>query len=323
MNREQFTARNAERWKAFEESLERLEKGQAGREETEAFPGQFRQMCSDLALARYRMYGLRLCDRLNQLIIRAYSRLHREQHRLGYRALRFFAVEFPQAFRRDWKLFWLSMALFWLPLVVMAVSIRWDPHWVQSVLSPEVMQGLETMYKEGDVRSNMREHFGSDFQMFGHYIWNNISIDLRTFAGGVLYCLGSLAIILFNGIFIGSAIGYVHYACTPGTFWPFVSGHSSFELIGAVVATMAGMRMGIGLLRPGNLPRRQAFMKSALEGVHLLFGAVTLTFIAAIVEGFWSAGPAPAMVKYVVGIFFWIVVLGYLGLAGRGARRAA
>ena len=57
--------------------------------------------------------------------------------------------------------------------------------------------------------------------------------------------------LVFNGIHIGAAAGYANYACNPESFWTFVAGHSSFELLGMVVAGVAGMRLGLGVLKPG------------------------------------------------------------------------
>ena len=43
-------------------------------------------------------------------------------------------------------------------------------------------------------------------------------------------------------------------------------------------------------------------------------------FVAAIIEGFWSALPLPPMVKYSAAATLWIAVIGYLGFAGRELR---
>ena len=52
----------------------------------------------------------------------------------------------------------------------------------------------------------------------------------------------------------------MNHACNPESFWSFVAGHSSFELLGMIVSGMAGMRLGLALLRPGRLPRVRALV---------------------------------------------------------------
>jgi hypothetical protein len=46
-----------------------------------------------------------------------------------------------------------------------------------------------------------------------------------------------------------------------------------------------------------------------------------MLFVAALIEGFWSAQPLPPMAKYVAAAILWVVVIGYLGLAGRSEGR--
>ena len=159
--------------------------------------------------------------------------------------------------------------------------------------------------------------------MFCFYIYNNVAIDFRIFAGGMAGGLGTLFFLLFNGLQLGAAAGYVDHACNPESFWTFVAGHSSFELLGMIVAGMAGMRLGLAILRPGRLPRVRALMEASKEALPLIYGAALLTTLAALVEGFWSAQPLPSAVKYSVGIAGWIAHILYFSLAGRRAGRAA
>ena len=133
--------------------------------------------------------------------------------------------------------------------------------------------------------------------------------------------VGTVLLLLFNGLFIGAAAGYVNGFCNPESFWTFVVGHSSFELVGMVIAGVAGMRMGMGILQPGRLPRTRALMESARRALPLLLGAALMTALAAVIEGFWSAKDFPPMVKYVFGGFWWVVHVGYFLLAGRGVDR--
>ena len=170
--------------------------------------------------------------------------------------------------------------------------------------------------------SERRSECGSNFMMFGFYIQNNVSIDFRVFAGGIVAGLGTIFFTIYNGLYIGAAAGYANYACNPEAFWSVVSGHSSFELLGVVVAAMAGMRLGMGVLKPGRLSRSKSIAASAKQSLPLIFGAAGMTALAAVVEGFWSAQPYPPAVKYGVGIFFWVLHLVYFTLLGRGAREA-
>jgi len=214
--------------------------------------------------------------------------------------------------------------LFWLPFGAMMAAAHLDVAWVQSVLGDEMMQQLEMSYggSAESQASYRRSEYGSNFMMFGYYIANNVSIDFRIFAGGILAGLGTMFFLVFNGVAIGASAGYVQIAGNQESFWTFVAGHSSFELLGMVVAGMAGMRLGLGVLKPGRLARGKALAAAAKSSLPLLYGAAAMTILAAFVEAFWSAQPLGRDIKYAVGILFWVLWAGYFIFMGRGAHEA-
>lgn len=318
-----FEERNRERWAEYERLVEDLEKGRKNAGASD-LPRRFRELCTDLSLAEFRMYGERLEGRLNELVIRGYELLYRRRRTGWEKIARFLAVEFPSAVRREWRLFWLCNLVFWLPFFVVMLSARHDIQWVQSILGANGMASMDSMYggREQQIE-HLREQYGANFRMFGHYIQNNVGIDFQTFAGGIVAGVGTLFFLVFNGIYMGAAAGYVNEACDPESFWTFVSGHSSYELLGMVVAGMAGMRLGLSLLCPGRLPRTRALVEAAHKSLPLIFGAMLLTTLAAVVEGFWSARLLPSELKYGVGIAGWVLHAAYFLLVGRRAGHAA
>lgn len=318
-----FEHGNRERWEEYERLLEDLEQGRKS-DRASSLPRRFRELCTDLSLAEFRMYGERLGERLNGLVIRGYELLYRQQHHGLEKVARFLAADLPAAVRTEWRLFWLCNAVFWLPFLLVMLSPHHDLQWVQSILGADGMAAMDSMYggREQQVE-HLREQYGANFMMFGHYIRNNVGIDLQTFAGGIAAGVGTLFFLLFNGVYLGAAAGYANEVCDPESFWSFVSGHSPYELIGMILAGMAGMRLGLALLQPGRLPRTRALAEAAKRALPLIFGAMMLTTLAAVIEGFWSARLLPSGLKYGVGIAGWLAVAAYFLLAGRRARDAA
>ena len=108
------------------------------------------------------------------------------------------------------------------------------------------------------------------------------------------------------------------------TFWGFVAGHSSWELLGAALSGAAGLKLGWALIRPGRLTRLAALKEAAIPAVGLLYGAAGMTTFAAVIEAFWSSsGLISPGVKYIVGITFWILFALYFVFAGRGRQTDA
>ena len=317
-----FEHQNAERWVNYERLVSLIEKGKGGPEATE-LPRLFRQVSLDLSLAQSRMYGAAMIERLNELVIRGYELIY-QTRRGGWEGVVAFVMwRFPQVIRREWRLFWLCGAVFALPFLAMLLSAGHDIRWIQTVLGADGMASMEQMYGGREEQlAHLRSEYGSNFMMFCFYIYNNVAIDFRIFAGGMLAGLGTLFFLLFNGVYLGAAAGYVNHACDPESFWSFVAGHSSFELIGMVVSGMAGMRLGLAILRPGRLPRVRALVEASKEALPLIYGAALLTTLAAVVEGFWSAQAVPSAAKYGVGIAFWVLHAGYFLLVGRRSGHA-
>lgn len=323
MNRKSFEERGEPGWDEFEQMLGQLENRKRGRlEHPGKLPALFRQACADLALAEHRHYGKALTDRLNALVIRGYNAIYQPARPVGEGILAFYGRTFPRAVRSHARLFWFNMLLFWGGFIAMTISVMFDPIWVQSVLGPEQMHNMEQMYGEPGALESGRAELDSDFFMFCFYIYNNIGIDFMTFAGGILGGLGTVFFMVFNGVYLGAATGYVNHACRPEAFYSFVAGHSSFELIALVISGTAGMVLGIAILKPGRRSRRQAIVEAGRTALPLILGAASMTFAAACIEGFWSAQPLEPLLKYTVGIFFWILVSLYLLLAGRGGDSA-
>lgn len=317
MNSSQFEHDNQDRWQRLEIMLDGVESGRAPNN-VEELPTVFRQTCHDLSVAQHRMYGAGLTSRLNELAIRGFRALERRTAGGWESLFHLLMVKFPKMVRAEWRLFWFCSLVFWGPFLFFAIWTPHDPEWAMSLLGPDQMVQLEAMYGEHtSPQEYLREEYGSDFMMFCFYIYNNVSIDLRTFAGGLLGGVGALFVLLFNGLHIGASTGYIHHAGNPSTFYSFTAGHSAPELIGCVISGMAGMRLGLALIMPGIRDRRTALVLGGKKAMTLITGAVTMTACAAVIEGFWSAWPMEPWIKYTFGAVVWCVTVSYLALCGR------
>ena len=74
----------------------------------------------------------------------------------------------------------------------------------------------------------------------------------------------------------------------------------------------AGLRLGYGLLHPGQFSRLDALRNAGREVVPMLYGIVLMLIVAAFIEAFWSSSSSlPIAVKYSVGAVLWALVLIY------------
>lgn len=321
MNQEQFIAQHEPQWRQLEAWLDPKLKAdeREGLLADSDFPHLYRQICHHLALARSRLYSQPLIERLGRLVLAGHQRLYGRRAGVWTHVIHFAAAGFPSLVRREWRVVALAAALFFGPLVTLIAAIQVNPQLVYTVMDGATVRQMEAMYNPGNAQRLGREREAdSDVLMFGFYIRNNTSIGFQTFAGGLLFGLGTLFYLLFNGVYIGAIAGHLTALGYVETFWGFVAGHSAFELTAIALSGAAGLKLGAALLNPGRLSRGQALLQASHIGVRIIYGAATLFFLAAFVEAFWSSlAWVPAGVKYGVGLGLWALLLAYLLLLGR------
>jgi uncharacterized membrane protein SpoIIM required for sporulation len=286
----------------------------------EEFPHRFRELCQDLSLARDRDYSTPLVDSLHERVLHAHQEVYGARPRVRNAWLRFFAVDFPALVRAEWRFVLPALLLFFVPLAAYIPAAHYWPESVYLVLPTEHAAQLEEMYApDAPQVGRLRRDAGDNFRMLAVYIWNNVRLDFQCFAGGLLFGIGSVFYLLYNGLVIGASAGHLTRLGYAETFWSFVAGHSSFELVGAALAGAAGLRIGYALIAPGTLSRLEALRRSARTAIRVLCGAATMTLAAAFIEAFWSPLPwVSPSIKYAAGIGAWTLVCAYFLLAGRG-----
>jgi uncharacterized membrane protein SpoIIM required for sporulation len=321
MNQQEFEQRNTPIWSRLEEMIQAIGKKTAkdrrGGAQTE-FPHLYRQVCHHLAIARERQYTSHLIDRLNQLMLRSHQYLYSARAGNFSRVMQFIGGGFPALIRREQRLFWLALAMFFLPAIIMGLSVYFWPEMIYTLMDPAQVAQFDQMYSPDAPYIGRERGADDDVLMFGFYIQHNISIGFQTFAGGMLFGLGSLFYLLFNGLQIGAVSGYLTQRGYIDTFWPFVIGHGAFELTAIVFAGMAGLKLGFALLAPGRQTRLAALTAAARISIRIVYGVIGMLVIAAFLEAFWSSIKSfDPQVKYIVGAVFWSIVLLYFLFAGR------
>lgn len=313
MKQSAFVVSRQVHWDQYQAHLKALRRRDR-RARLEEFPGSYRRLCNDLALAQSRGYSLSLVARLEQWVMDGHQFLYQPRANMASEIVSFLARGFPTLVREEWRLVLVCSLLLFGPMLWLFWHIGTSPEFVYRVLSPDTVEQYEQMYGSDERRMRSAE---DDIFMFAFYIMNNIGVALRTFAGGLVFGLGSFLVLLFNGVQIGAVAAHLSFAGHHENFWTFVIGHGAFELPAIALAGVAGSRMGLSLLLPGRLRRVEALRLAARRAVRLLYGVMLMLLLAAGLEAFWSASAVPAMMKYVIGGFLWLLMFGYFLLAGR------
>lgn len=320
MKQSLFESRHQHQWQTFAEQLKQLEQGKAKAADVADFPHQYRRLCQHLALAQQRGYSSYLVDPLQQLALRGHQQLYRHRSQLTANILAFLLADFPRLVREQWRFVLIAGLLFFGSLVGIALLVYLFPDLVYSIISPQQVAEMQGMYNPDANRlGRAAERAASeDWMMFGYYVMHNIGIAFQTFAAGLLFGLGSVFFLIFNGLVIGAVSGHLTDIGYGQTFWSFVIGHGAFELSAITLAGAAGLQLGWALVAPGRLARSEALRLAARKSVRMLCGVMVFLLIAAFIEAYWSSTTRiEPWIKYAVGAALWLLVAAYLSLAGR------
>ncbi|MGH9318881.1 MAG: stage II sporulation protein M [Vicinamibacteria bacterium] len=315
MNKQSFVHERLPSWRRFEALLTRAEVTISERlapEEVSELSELFRALCYDLAQVRSHDWGSSLERYLNDLVVRGHGAFYGGRPHPKGQVTRFLSSRFPRLLRENQAYFWTALALFAIPMAVSWIVIAREPSLAHRVLSGTDLYAMEEMYSQ-----DFAEVERQDAAMAGFYVRHNTSIAFQCFALGFFLGLGTIYVLLSNGIQLGTVAGYVIGQGHGERFLTFVCGHSSFELTAIVVAGSAGLILGHAIVAPGSLSRGESLKERGKVAVELALGAAAMLFVAAMLEGFWSAQPLPAQVKYLAASILWVVVIAYLALAGR------
>jgi uncharacterized membrane protein SpoIIM required for sporulation len=309
-----FLKDEKDNWRRLEDLLG-LMKGTGlrglSRVEVREFGELYRRAAADLAIARAETRDPKLINYLNSLVIRAHGKIYRAESEGAHLIVRFFAREFPETFRANWRYFGLAFGAFTAFALIgffLCAYGRFD----------EVM-GLERFREAAatDYRWWLSIN-GSNQIESSAILTNNIQVSIYAFALGAFFGIGAFYILVMNGLMIGGVVGTC-FKVSPAfanELVTFMVGHGVIELSCVFMAAGAGMMIGYSIINPGDLTRGQALKKKGMEAAKLVMGCAVLLVIAGTIEGFLSPSNLPAAVKFGTGIGTGVAMYSYLFLVG-------
>ena len=311
-DRDAFVTEARPRWDRLEHLL--LEGARGGAQWSE-LASLYRSVCADLARAQSRQLPHDVQGYLSDLAGRAHNALYGSSAVDSIDIVQVITRGFPAEVRRSWLFFWLATLLFYGPFLLGLVGGLIDVEFATNVLSTAQLEQMEQAYSSADAG---RGGATDDAAMAGFYVYNNVGIAFRCFATGALFGLGSIYFLVYNGLTIGTVAGYLGHVGLGGNLLAFTCGHSAWELTAITVAGAAGLKLGWALIETGGRTRVGSLRAAGPALYRLVAGAAFMLFIAAAIEGFWSASPVPVPLKWAFAIVQALIVSSWLLLGGRG-----
>ena len=280
-------------WERLSELLDRADRAglaSLSLEELEALGSLYRQAATHLARARTDGRDPDLVEFLNSLVGRAHGRLYGGRTKSRFQLGHFFGAELPRTFRRNFWYIALSVGISLLAAVVAYIAVCSDDRWARAMLP----QGAAMIKEFAQSKKAAGEYFADAATAFGgggfsgFLMLNNIQVALRAFAFGISAGIGTIVVLVMNGLMLGAFLGIGAVAGRLTDLVAVVTPHGVVELSAIFIAGGAGLMMGHAIIDPGDRLRRDAIVRASREAVKLAVGTVPMFVCAGLIEGLIS-----------------------------------
>ena len=269
--------------------------GQLSRAELQEIALLYRQVAADLSVLRQDSTSRTYATHVNHLLARAHHIIYSGRKTNLLTVFRFLRDEYPAIFQRQigYVAASLLVSVAWGLLGAALTSAR--PEFMRHFVGPEMIATMErhAMWTESVV---------SVAPMASSAIMtNNLTVSFITFAGGIVFGLGTFFALFTNGMMLGVIGVACHHYEMSVKLWSFVAPHGALELPSIIIAGAAGFRLGHAMLIPGALRWRESVARGGIEATQLVSGIIPLLVIAGCLEGFFSPSHAHNWLKFTVG----------------------
>lgn len=319
-----FRAEREADWKRLEKLLSQTERRgvrSLSFEEAQDLATLYRQSMTSLSLAREISLDRSLLAYLEALCARAYLAVYAPQETLRGLLSRLLITGIPGAVRRNVGVILIAYAILILGALTGYLLFLEDPTWYNTFVPPDLAgerginstrEGLRSViYSGGEESTGGLTAFASF--LFSH----NTRIAIFVFSLGVLACVPSVLLTYSNGLMLGCflALHADRGLLYDVTAW--LSIHGVTELSAIVMACAGGLMLGLAVLFPGDMTRKDAMRFAAKDAVKLALLAAIMLLVAAVIEGYGRQLIQDPEIRLAIGWGIGVLWVAYFAFVGR------
>ncbi|MEO1051471.1 MAG: stage II sporulation protein M [Bacteroidota bacterium] len=280
MRETKFIEQNKEKWLKFERELK------VDKKDPDKLSELFVQITDDLSYSRTFYPNRSIRVYLNNIAQQLFYSIYKNRKEKKNAFIFFWKEELPYIVFHARKELFLSLFVFLFAVTIGIVSSINDPEFARVILGDRYVEMTKENIASGDPMAVYKE--SNEIDMFLGITINNIRVAFGTFITGVLFAIGSIGILIVNGVMVGS---FQYFFIERGLFqesFLTIWLHGTLEISSIIIAGGAGILLGRGLVFPGTYSRLYAFQLSARRGLKLMLGIVPILTFAAIIESFMT-----------------------------------
>ncbi len=279
MREASFVKQNKKKWLLFESVV-----NNSKQVSPDELSDLYIEITDDLSYANTFYPNSNTVKYLNAVASKAHQKIYKAKKESKNRLISFFKTEFPLEFAKYHKQLLISFLTFAFFVIVGAYSASKDGDFVRMILGDSYVNMTLENIENGDPMAVYKD--ANESSMFLGITINNIRVALIAFVFGLLFSIGTLFIMMQNGIMLGS---FLYFFYDKGllfessrTIWI----HGTIEISVIIIASCAGLVLGNGLLFPKTYTRLESLKRSFKAGMKIMLSTVPFFIIAGFLEGF-------------------------------------
>jgi len=279
MREASFVKRNKNKWLLFEDVLDNKEQISPDK-----LSDLYIEITDDLSYAKTFYAQSNTVVYLNSIASKAHQKIYKTKKENKNRILKFFKTEFPLEFVNYHKQLLIAFVTFLFFAIVGAYSAANDGDFVRLILGDNYVNMTLENIASGDPMAVYKKM--GEGNMFILITLNNIKVAMTAFVFGMLFSVGTLYVMMQNGIMLGS---FLYFFYDKGLLWESsrtIWIHGTIEISVIIIAGCAGLVLGNGLLFPKTYSRLISFKQSFKAGLKIMVSTIPFFIVAGFLEGF-------------------------------------
>lgn len=289
-------------------------------EDVSSLVARYREMTTDLARLQTASRG-RSTESLfyvSRLVARGHNLLYRQRGRTVAVVMNYLMEIVPSEVRKSWRPIILAVLLLFSPATAAYMAVVREPAVASQLLPDEMISRAAT----GSEREKHGEGYVSIPEeirpvVASTIISNNVTVTYLTFAMGLTAGIGTVLLLVFNGVAIGSGVGLFASQGVARLIIAFIAPHGVLELSAICIAGGGGLLIAKGILLPGSRMRRDALVENGKRAINLIAASSLLLLVAGTLEGLVSPRVWPLSWKLAISGATAVLMAGYLSLGRR------
>ena len=274
-----FIKQNKDKWATFESAL-----SNQTHIEPDVLSDLYIEITDHLSYAKTFYTGSNTEIYLNSLASQAHQQIYKTKRESKNRIISFWKTEFPSMFYQYQRELLIAFLVFAFFTAVGAFSAANEGDFVRSILGDGYVNMTLENIEKGDPMAVYKQM--GEVNMFLGITINNIRVALMAFAYGIMFGVGTLMVLMQNGIMLGS---FQYFFYEKGLLWESVRTiwiHGTIEISVIIIAGCAGLVMANGMIFPGTYTRLESFKRGVIGGLKILLSTIPFFIIAGFLEGF-------------------------------------